>query len=109
MFLGGQNLNVFLNKWIKVSGLTSTVPITEKIQNKEYYRVMLPLEANNYVERGTVAAYFDAKKFGAELINLRPGEGLQAICQFNDLKREQINPGYSGYLTTIVAYNCDAF
>jgi hypothetical protein len=43
MYVAGQNLNIFVNKWIKIKGPTITLPASEKIQNKEYYKVGLQL------------------------------------------------------------------
>jgi hypothetical protein len=108
MYVAGQNLNVFVNRWFRIAGPTATVPIIEKIQSKDYYRVDINLDTLNYRERGVVSAYYDPKKYGDALVNIRPGEGIQSICQFSDLTRKVLNASYATYFTTIVAYNCEA-
>jgi MFS family permease len=108
MFEGGQNLGTFELKWIKVEGPTATLPVVMKIQNKDYYRVDLKLDAVGW-NRGAIAALFDSKKWGDTLINIRLGGKLRAICQYIEIDHSKINPSYEMYLDTIFAYNCEPF
>lgn len=108
MFEGGQNLEAFALKWIKVEGTTATLPVVMKIQNKDYYRVDFKLDPIGW-NRGVVAALFDSKKWENTLINIRLGGKLRAICQYIEVDHSKINPSYEMYLDTIFSYNCEPF
>jgi hypothetical protein len=106
MFEGSEDLSVFLNRWIKIDGKTSTVPVSETFKNKEYYKVGLQLEPVGW-NRGAVAASFDPKKWGDALINTRPGGGIRAVCQFTSIDHKQLSPPYTMYLDTIIVRDCE--
>jgi hypothetical protein len=107
MYTSSQNLGVFVNRWVKIEGATATLPVSEKIQNKEYYQIDVQLNSVGW-NRGAIAAYFDPKKWGDALINLRLGSGIRAVCQFEDVQKKQLVQGYDMYLYTFVFYNCEA-
>jgi hypothetical protein len=106
MYRGGQNIGAFLNKWVKIDGLTSGVPAPEKIQDKEFYRVELSLESVTW-QPGKVAAYFDPQKYGDTLLRLRPGGHLGAICQFSNIDITQPYAGYSTRFFTFIFSGCE--
>jgi hypothetical protein len=106
MYEGGEDLSVFLNRWIKINGRTSTVPVSETFKNKEYYKVGLQLEAVGW-NRGVVAASFEPKKWGDDLIKIKPGESIRAVCQFASIDHKQLSPPYTLYLDTFIVRDCE--
>ena len=110
MLAEGQNINVFGDRWVKVAGATSSLPVLEKIQNKDFYRVELKLDGVR-LSLGKVAAYFDQKKYGDTLLNIRPGGQLKAVCQLTKVDSKQPYPANSFYASvteyTFAYYNCE--
>jgi len=106
MFEGNEDLSVFVNRWIKVDGKTNTVPASETVKNKEYYKVGLQLEPVGW-NRGAIAASFDPKKWGDSLIRIKPGESMRAVCQFTAIDHKQISPSYSMYIDTVIVRDCE--
>jgi hypothetical protein len=106
MLIEGQNINVFGDRWVKVEGVTSSIPASEKIQTKESYRVDFKLENVNW-SYGKVAAYFDPKKYGEVLLNTRLGGHLRAVCQLTKVESKQPYAGYSITEYTFAYYNCE--
>jgi hypothetical protein len=107
MYEGGQNLGGLVNRWIMVKGPIGSLAAPEKIKNKDYYVVSIALDNIGY-SRGAVHAYFDAKKWGDALVNIRPGVTIRVICQLTDITHTKINPSYEIYSDVIIASNCDS-
>jgi hypothetical protein len=99
MFERGQRLDVFKNKWMKVEGALITVPASEKLGGKEYYAIG--------VRDGSalIAAYFDLKKWGDELLSMKIGDSMRAACQFSTVTKGEPE---SGNQTLVLAGNCEA-
>jgi hypothetical protein len=106
MLVAGQNISVFGDRWVKVEGVTSSIPASEKIQNKEFYRVDFKLRNVNW-SYGKVVTYFDPKKYGETLLSTRLGAGLKAVCQLTKVDSKPIYPGYSIIEYTFGYYNCE--
>jgi hypothetical protein len=110
MLAEGQNINVFVDRWVKVAGVTSSLPTPEKVQSKDYYRVEIKLDGAR-LSFGKVAAYFDPKKYGDALLNIRLGGQLKAACQLTKVDSKQPYPANSFYASiteyTFVYYNCE--
>jgi hypothetical protein len=98
MFGRGQILDVFTNKWMKVEGHLLTVPIAEKLGGKDYYAVGI---SDGYA---LVAAYFDTKKWGDQLLSMKIGDGLRVACQFTNVSKGEP----AGSQTMLLAGNCEA-
>jgi hypothetical protein len=111
MLQSGQNLNVFLDRWVKVAGPTSSLPTQEKIQKQDFYRIELKLDVSRYFIQGKIAAYFDPKKYGEVLLSTRLGGDLQAACQLSKIEPSKPYPNGSFYadvtLYTFDYYNCE--
>jgi hypothetical protein len=106
MLIEGQNISVFGDRWVKVEGVTSSIPASEKVQNKEFYRVDFKLENAGWNE-GKVAAYFDPKKYGEVLLSTRLGGHLSAVCQLTKVDSKQPYAGYTITVYTFAYYNCE--
>lgn len=110
MLSAGQNINVFGDRWIKLAGPTSSLPIPEKIQGKDFYRIEFKLDGVQY-DSGKVAAYFDPKKYGDVLISTRVGTQLKAVCQLTRV--DSVHPYAAGtFFASVIAYtfvysNCE--
>jgi hypothetical protein len=39
---------------------------------------------------------------------MKPGSGIQAVCQFNRIEKQLTSTVYNININTLVAYNCEA-
>jgi hypothetical protein len=108
MYANGQDISIFVGKWIRIEGSTINVPVETKLQNKDYYVIGVQLDPINIFNRANIAAFFDSKKYGDVLLSMKPGSGIQAVCQFNRIEKQETSTVYNINVNTLVAYNCEA-
>jgi hypothetical protein len=102
---GGQKLDVYESKWIKVDYPIIRLPAIEVIEKKEYYVVYLAVEIAPYtINNRYMAAFFDPKKWADRLLIVRNGSNLTALCQFMGFDRRVVN---SYYADVQLGYNCE--
>jgi hypothetical protein len=107
-WVGGQNIGIYMTRWIKVDYPAASTPTPETLEKKDYYVVQMNIKSGSYFTRGSFSAYFDPKKWGDRLINLRQGERLKAYCQFQGVDRTTLSKDYGGvYSDKLIGYNCD--
>jgi hypothetical protein len=107
MWVTQENMTAFLEKWIKIDYPTAGIPVIETKQKKDFFVVRMNVNANSLLDEGRISAYFDPKKWGEQLLRLRPGERLRAICQFEYVQSTMVMPAYHIQLDDLLAYNCD--
>jgi hypothetical protein len=103
--VAGQNLHVYENKWVKIDYPITRLPAIEPIDKKEYYVVYVQVETGGYsaVNR-YMAVYFDPKKWADQLLNVRSGTKLKALCQFMGFERRLLN---NFNFDIQLGYNCE--
>jgi hypothetical protein len=103
----GQDLKVYTNKWTKIDYPITSLPVSETVEKKEFYVVRMNVQSANMYGQDQVSAYFEPKKWGDQLLNLRIRTNLRALCQFMGFEQKTINPTYKIYSNTLVGYNCE--
>lgn len=101
-----EPVDVFRDKWIKLDYPTATVPIPYTLDKKDYFVIEMTFGFIGVV-RGSAAAFFDPKKYGDRLLNLRKGDQLKAMCQFVGIDRGKPFNTYGMRDDLLRAYNCD--
>jgi hypothetical protein len=101
----GQSLRVYEDKWVKVDYPIVQVPAIEMIDKKEYYVLYLSVEIGQYAMYNRfMAAYFDPKKWADQLLGMRSGSKLRALCQFMGFERRVVD----SFNTDVeLGYNCE--
>jgi hypothetical protein len=61
MYANGQDISIFVGKWIRIEGSTINVPVETKLQNKDYYVIGVQLGPIDMFNRANIAAFFDSK------------------------------------------------
>jgi hypothetical protein len=107
MYALGQNLNAYLNRWVKIDDPILTLPVSETIEKKEYYVVRMGLDSGTIFGSDQIAAYFEPKKWGDRLLNVRTHDHLRAICQFVGFDRVLVNESYKVYTHVLIGRNCE--
>ena len=107
-WVGGQNIGIYMSRWIKVDYPAATTPTPETLEKKDYYVIQMNIRSGSYFSRGSFSAYFDPKKWGDRLIYFRQGERLKAYCQFQGIERTVLSKDYGGsYADKMTGLNCE--
>lgn len=103
-----QNIGLFLNKWVKINYKVAAAPFPLTEQKKEFDVVeMTEVPSRVMSVLSGIAAYFDPKKWGDKLINLREGDYLMAVCQLQSIDRGKPTGIYGIRRDVMVAVNCE--
>jgi hypothetical protein len=103
LYARGQSLKVYEKNWLKVDYPIARLPIIETIDKKDYYVVYATLAT--IVQPTTfAAAYFDPEKWGDQLLKVRIGGQLRAICQYMGFDQKITATSYAEVL---LGYNCE--
>jgi hypothetical protein len=107
LWANGQNIGIYLFKWIKVDYPAVSTPTPETLEKKDYYVVRMNINSGSFFSRGSISAYFDPKKWGDRLLTLRQGDRLKAYCQFQGFDRTVLSKDLGIFSDKMIAYNCD--
>src|ERR1039458_1157870 len=78
----GQDIGIYLNKWIKVDGIFSN-PTPQTINKKRFLVIDFWTNSGVFLTESMVSLYFDQEKWEAKLLSLRSNDPIKAVCQFN--------------------------
>jgi hypothetical protein len=103
----GQDLKIFIDKWIKVDGPSVGPPMSEPVEKKEYYLVQTNIKSERFMTVGLVALFFDPKKYADRLLMVRKGDRVQTYCQFEGVQHKDAAVGQPFAFNNVIGYNCD--
>jgi hypothetical protein len=100
----GQDLKVYMNRWIRIDYPITSLAISEMIDKKEFYVVRMDFVSSSN-NQDQISAYFDSKKWGDALLNLRIKDSLRAVCVFEGFGRKTSDQ--DTHLNNLLGSNCE--
>lgn len=85
-----QNIQIFVNKWVKVDYpiAAPAIPYADPKQKRTYDIVEITeVPTRAILVKPGIIAYFDPKKWGDKLTAFQKGDNLKAYCRFRSIER----------------------
>lgn len=102
-----QSIGLFFDKWVKIDYKIAVIPASYTADKKTYDILeILDMPRSNMFVLPGIVAYFDPKKWGDRLLNIRKGGEVKAYCQIQSIERGK---PFNQYMRrdVMIAYNCE--